>query len=62
LGKAVFMLMDRVTCGGCQEGWTKYGADGREICSTNRYAALGNAIALPCAKYIMAGIAEVLGK
>ena len=47
---------------GLPEGWTKYGADGREICSTNRYAALGNAIALPCAEYIMAGIAEVLGK
>ena len=47
---------------GLPEGWTKYGVDGREICSTNRYAALGNAIALPCAEYIMAGIAEVLGK
>lgn len=47
---------------GLPEGWTKYGADGREICSTNRYTALGNAIALPCAEYIMAGIAEVLGK
>ena len=46
---------------GLPEGWTKYGADGREICSTNRYAALGNAIALPCAEYIMAGIAEVMG-
>lgn len=46
---------------GLPEGWTKYGADGREICSTNRYTALGNAIALPCAEYIMAGIAEVMG-
>ena len=46
---------------GLPEGWTKYGADGREICSTNRYATLGNAIALPCAEYIMAGIAEVMG-
>jgi len=26
----------------------------------HRYRALGNAIALPCADYIMAGIAEVL--
>lgn len=47
---------------GLPEGWTKYGADGREICSTNRYTVLGNAIALPCAEYIMAGVAEVLGK
>ena len=47
---------------GLPEGWTKYGADGKEICSTNRYTALGNAIALPCAEYIMAGIAEALGK
>lgn len=32
---------------GLPEGWTKYGADGREICSTNRYTALGNAIFVP---------------
>ena len=42
------------------EGWTKYGADGKEISAASRYKALGNAIALPCAEYIMAGIAEVL--
>ena len=45
---------------GLPEGWTKYGADGEEIASGNRYKALGNAIALPCAEYIMAGIREVL--
>mgnify|MGYP007051379156 FL=1 len=45
---------------GLPEGWTKYGADGNEISSASRYKALGNAIALPCAEYIMAGIAEVL--
>ena len=45
---------------GLPDGWTKYGADGREISATQRYKALGNAIALPCADYIMAGIAEVL--
>ena len=38
----------------------KYGADGKEISAASRYKALGNAIALPCAEYIMAGIAEVL--
>ena len=42
------------------EGWTKYGADGVEIRPLQRYKALGNAIALPCADYIMAGIYEVL--
>ena len=35
-------------------------ADGREISASQRYKALGNAIALPCAEYIMAGIAEAL--
>ena len=47
---------------GLPEGWTKYGADGEEILSSHRYRALGNAIALPCAEYIMAGIAEALTK
>ena len=45
---------------GLPEGWTKYGADGREISASQRYKALGNAIALPCAEYTMAGIAEAL--
>ena len=36
------------------------GADGEEIRAASRYKALGNAIALPCAEYIMAGIKEVL--
>lgn len=44
---------------GLPEGWTKYGADGQEIAPASRYKALGNAIALPCAEYIMAGIREV---
>ena len=47
---------------GLPDGWTKYGADGREISSGQRYRALGNAIALPCADYIMAGISEVLNR
>ena len=45
---------------GLPEGWTKYGADGETIRAASRYKALGNAIALPCAEYIMAGIKEVL--
>ena len=45
---------------GLPEGWTKYGADGEEILSAHRYRALGNAIALPCAEYIMRGIYDVL--
>ena len=45
---------------GLPEGWTKYGAGGIEISSASRYRALGNAIALPCASYIMTGIKEAL--
>lgn len=45
---------------GLPEGWTKYGADGAEMLPAHRYKALGNAIALPCADYIMAGVAEAL--
>ena len=47
---------------GLPEGWTEYGADGKPISSTQRYRALGNSIALPCADYLMAGIAEALDK
>lgn len=45
---------------GLPEGWTRYGIGGKEISATSRYKALGNSIALPCASYIMAGVAEVL--
>ena len=45
---------------GLPEGWTKCGADGEEILSAHRYRALGNAIALPCAVYIVRGIYDVL--
>ena len=45
---------------GLPEGWTAYGADGETISPASRYKALGNAIALPCAEYIMAGIREAL--
>ena len=45
---------------GLPDGWTKYGAEEEEISPGQRYRALGNAIALPCADYIMAGIKEVL--
>ena len=47
---------------GLPPDWTRYGADGAEIRSSNRYFALGNSVALPCAEYIMAGIAEALQK
>lgn len=47
---------------GLPTDWTKYGADGTEIRSSSRYAAIGNSVALPCAEYIMEGIAEVLQK
>ena len=47
---------------GLPPDWTKYGADGEEIRNSSRYAALGNSVALPCAEYIMEGIAEALQK
>lgn len=47
---------------GLPEGWTEYGAEGETISPAQRYKALGNSIALPCADYIMAGISEVLNR
>ena len=45
---------------GLPEGWTAFGNKGEVISDYARYKAIGNAIAVPCAKYIMAGIAETL--
>lgn len=47
---------------GLPADWTKYGADGAEIRSSSRYATIGNSVALPCAEYIMEGIAAALQK
>ena len=44
---------------GLPEGWTACGCDGKEIGTAARCKALGNAIVLPCAEYIMSGIADV---
>jgi len=49
---------ERLMC--LPEGWTEYGHDGKKISDGAQYKAIGNAIALPCAEYIMAGIAGVL--
>jgi Site-specific DNA methylase len=45
---------------GLPEGWTKYGVEGNLIADGPRYKSLGNAIALPCAEYIIEGIADAL--
>ena len=45
---------------GLPDNWTKYGCDGNTNSDYARWRALGNAIAVPCAEHIMAGIAEVL--
>lgn len=45
---------------GLPEGWTAYGSLGQPISDNARCKALGNAIALPCADYIMAGIAKTI--
>jgi len=44
---------------GLPDDWTAYGYDGERISDAMRYKALGNAIALPCAEFIIAGIKEV---
>ena len=43
---------------GLPDNYTKYGAGGSIISDSARYKAQGNAIALPCVEYIMAGIKE----
>ncbi|MDQ0273524.1 DNA cytosine methyltransferase [Cytobacillus purgationiresistens] len=45
---------------GLPEGWTALGYKDEAISDYARYKAIGNAIAVPCAEYIMAGIAGVL--
>jgi len=45
---------------GLPEGWTEHGHEGEKTSDGARYKALGNAIALPCAEYIMSGIQDVL--
>ncbi len=45
---------------GLPEGWTALGHRDEPISDYARYKAIGNAIAVPCAAYIMAGIAKVL--
>lgn len=45
---------------GLPEGWTAFGNKGEVISDYARYKAIGNAIAVPCAEYIMAGISETL--
>ncbi|MGX4670504.1 DNA cytosine methyltransferase [Cerasibacillus sp. JNUCC 74] len=47
---------------GLPEGWTALGHENESISDYARYKAIGNAIAVPCAEYIMAGIAEVYSK
>ena len=43
---------------GLPDGWTELDASGESIRSTQRYMALGNSIALPCACYILEGIKD----
>lgn len=46
------------------DGWTQYGASGKEMSSNARIKALGNSIAVPCAERVFRGIiaAEQEGK
>lgn len=45
---------------GLPKGWTTLGNEYETISDYARYKGIENAIAVPCAEYIMAGIAEVL--
>nr|WP_289980782.1 DNA cytosine methyltransferase [Lactobacillus sp. UCMA15818] len=47
---------------GLPEDWTKYGFQNKEISPSARYKALGNAIVLPCAEFILGNVAKVYGK
>ncbi len=57
-GGCVRYLTERETerAMGLPDGWTEFGAAGERISPAQRYMALGNSIALPCAFYIMEGI------
>lgn len=41
------------------DGWTMYGASGKEMSDNARYMALGNSIAVPCAERVFIGICKV---
>jgi site-specific DNA-cytosine methylase len=47
---------------GFPDDHTRYGADGREIKDTPRYGAIGNAVAVPCAEYVIKRIAAIFEK
>ncbi|MCC2818975.1 DNA cytosine methyltransferase [Lachnoclostridium pacaense] len=62
-GNGILRYLTPVECErlmGLPEGWTACGCEGEAINTAARCKALGNAIALPCAEYIMSGIADVL--
>ena len=44
---------------GFPDGWTMYGASGKEMSDNARYMALGNSIAVPCAERVFIGICKV---
>ena len=41
---------------GFPDGWTQYGASGKEMSDNTRTRALGNSIAVPCAERVFIGI------
>ena len=43
---------------GFPDGWTQYGASGKEMSDNARYMALGNSIAAPCAERVFIGICK----
>ena len=45
---------------GYEDGWTAYGHDGKPISDSRRYMMLGNSLAIPCAAFVMDGVAAQL--
>lgn len=43
---------------GFPDGWTQYGASGKEMSDNARYMALGNSIAVPCAERVFIRICK----
>ena len=45
---------------GYPDEWTKYGHDGKQISDSARYKGDGNSLAIPCAEFVLSGIAEAI--
>ena len=60
--KNYFLLLEFERLMGLPDGWTAFGCDGKPISDSQRYKAIGNSVAVPCAEFVMGGIASQLRK